>query len=109
METPAERFAELARRWRRHCADHRFAGNPAVFLEHEAARAIVALGEPAVPLIMAEYARDDLFWGALLAEITGIDRFGTGRSGKLAETKRRWLEWWSHSRPAPAPGPDPAR
>ncbi|MCE9669295.1 hypothetical protein LY474_15905 [Myxococcus stipitatus] len=94
MSDVATRFEALAARWEQHCADHREASNPYVFLEHPSFDALVALGRGAVPLIIERYRHGSVFWGAALRRITGITTFGEGVVGNLDQTRRSWLKWW---------------
>lgn len=88
------RFDRLADAWEAHLDEERALSNPYKYLEHEAFEGVVALGRPAVPLIVERYRQGSLFWGAALARITGITDFGDGVVGNLKETRRRWLSWW---------------
>ncbi|MFP2930534.1 hypothetical protein ACLESO_36110 [Pyxidicoccus sp. 3LG] len=94
MSDVGARFEELAKEWEAHCAAHREASNPYVFLNHPSFEALVALGRPAVPLIIERYRDGSLFWGSALRRITGVATFGDGVVGNLSETRRSWLKWW---------------
>ena len=59
--------------------------------------AIVALGRPAVPLIVERYREGSVFWGAALRRITGVTTFGDGVVGNLDATRRGWLKWWEEN------------
>lgn len=89
-----ERFEALAAAWAEHREANRTASNPAVYLDCDAFAELVALGKPAVPLIIERYRDGSLFWGAALRRITGIEDFGRGSLGNLERTRERWLEWW---------------
>lgn len=103
MRELESRFNVLATEWAAHCAKHRESSNPAVFTQHESFDALVALGPQALPLIIDQYREGSLFWGAVLARITGNAQFGTGTTGNLNQTRRDWLHWWDQqgaSKPA---------
>ncbi|WP_426749207.1 hypothetical protein [Myxococcus sp. Y35] len=95
MSDVGARFDSLAKAWEAHCAEHREASNPLVFVNHPSFEALVALGRPAVPLIVERYREGSLFWGAALRRITGVTTFGDGVVGNLDATRRGWLSWWA--------------
>jgi hypothetical protein len=66
---PWERFRELVAQWSWETGGW---SNPHKRLRHPAYQAIVALGWPAVPCLLAELADEDPgLWGPALSEITG--------------------------------------
>ncbi len=74
------------------------ASNPRAHLDSADFEAIVALGEPAIPLIIERYRNGgSLFWGAALSRITGITRFGDRLVGDLDHTRDAWLAWYDQS------------
>lgn len=87
-------FQKLADEWLAHCAANAEASNPFVYVKHEAFDRIVAMGEPVIPEIIEKYRDGSVFWGAALARITGNEAFGNGVTGKLEDTRRKWLAWW---------------
>lgn len=56
-------------------------------------RQIVALGEPAIPLLLAELEREPDFWFAALREITGANPVLPEHRGNLAEMSNDWVNW----------------
>lgn len=94
MNALTERFEALAQDWERHCAAHGDSSNPQIFVEDPSFESLVALGTPALPLIIERYRTGSLFWGAALARITGHREFGSGLVGNLEQTRRQWLAWW---------------
>ncbi|TQF08634.1 hypothetical protein FJV41_48880 [Myxococcus llanfairpwllgwyngyllgogerychwyrndrobwllllantysiliogogogochensis] len=100
MSEPVARFDSLAEEWERHCAEHRESSNPYVFLDHPSFDALVALGRPAVPLIIERYRDGSVFWGAALRRITGVTTFGDGVVGNLEANRQGWLKWWSENQAA---------
>lgn len=92
-----QRFEELAAAWEAHLDEERASSNPARKVQHPAFDDIVALGDAAVPLVMARYESGSLFWGAVLARITGLSAHGDGVTGNLRETRQRWLAWWQEN------------
>lgn len=87
-------FEQLAAEWEAHRQARSISSNPNVFFDHPSFTKIVALGEPAVPLIIERYREGTVFWGAALAKITGRTEFGDGVTGDLEATRRGWLDWW---------------
>lgn len=87
-------FDRRADAWLAHCEANSAASDPNVYLNDPSFDALVALGEPAVPLIIERYRNGSLFWGAVLARITGRTEFGNGLTGRLTQTKQGWLSWW---------------
>ncbi|MDC0740692.1 hypothetical protein [Polyangium mundeleinium] len=87
-------FEKLADEWQRHCLRNSFSSKMATYLDHPAYRSIVALGEPAVPLIIERYRRDDLPWGFALQEITGVQMIDNPSAFSPREVKQKWLSWW---------------
>ena len=86
-----ETFDRLADAWEAHVHASRASSNPRVYVEHATFDALVALGEDAVPFALERYRAGPLFWGAVLARITGDTSKGDGLSGNLKDTRARWL------------------
>jgi Uncharacterized protein conserved in bacteria (DUF2188) len=84
------RFAALVARWK---ADCEFLSSPPAMAKHPAYREIVAMGKPAVPLILAELEARPDFWFAALREITGEDPVPPEARGKVKAMAGAWLEW----------------
>jgi hypothetical protein len=61
--------------------------------QHPAYRQIIEMGEPAVPLILADLKRkpSHLFWA--LAEITHSSPAGLARAKDLLDVVNSWIEW----------------
>lgn len=92
-------FDELEARWSTHLEVSSNASNPRAHIDSADFEAIVALGEPAIPLIIGRYRNGgSLFWGAALSRITGITRFGDGLVGDLEHTRDAWLAWYDDER-----------
>jgi hypothetical protein len=87
-ETIAETFTALAARWQRATADSSLSEIDA----HPARAELKALGQPCLPLILAELERKPwVGWFPLLAELTGVDRAEGADSVQGAA--ERWLAW----------------
>jgi hypothetical protein len=84
------RFASQALVWR---ADTEFLSSPAEMANHPAYLEIVAMGEPAVPLILAELEARPDFWFEALRRITGADPVPPEARGDVRAMAEAWLEW----------------
>jgi hypothetical protein len=85
-----QEFAHLAEQWRRDRGGTSLARPMA---EHPAYRRIVAMGEQAVPLILAELEREPDHWFFALHEITGASPVPAHSRGKLQEMAKAWIDW----------------
>ena len=58
------------------------------------AREIIALGEPAIPLLLRELAREPaVSWMVLLAATSGEDPVPPEAAGRVAAMAGTWLDW----------------
>src|ERR1700730_13660179 len=87
------KFQSLAAQWAEHCRRVAFSSNMADYLNHPSYRGLVELGPPALPLIIQRYRTDDLHWGFVLQDITGVVMADPAGSFCLAEIRARWLAW----------------
>lgn len=101
---PWERFRELVAQWSRETGGW---STPHKRLRYPAYRAIIALGWPVVPCLLAELAKDDPdLWGPALSEITGEQvEVAPDDAWSLALVARAWLTlaeergwFWERSR-----------
>jgi transcriptional regulator with XRE-family HTH domain len=85
-----DEFRALFEEWRRDTATSSSMRTKA---SHPAYRRIVAMGEPAIPLILAQLRRQPshIFWA--LHEITGVNPVQPGSAGKVREMVEDWLTW----------------
>ena len=84
------RFRELAAAWRAGRGPSSFAGDLAC---HPAYQAIIALGAPAVPLLLSELEREPDHWFAALRAITGVNPVPAEGRGNLGAMAAAWLRW----------------
>src|SRR5438132_1326530 len=84
------RFAELAAEWKAGRGPTSFAADMA---KHPAYQAIIALGPPAVPLILRELEREPDYWFAALRALTGADPVPPEARGRLSAMAEAWLRW----------------
>jgi hypothetical protein len=89
-QTTAAHFAELATRWR---ADAGSFSSPDELADHPAYREIIAMGEPAITLILAELQAHPDHWFEALKALTGEDPVPPEVSGDVQAMTRAWLEW----------------
>jgi hypothetical protein len=86
----AARFAELVAAWKE---GTRHRSRIKDFKEHPAFREIVAMGERAVPLILAHLEADRDFLFLALSQITKINPVPKESAGKIDEMISAWLAW----------------
>lgn len=60
---------------------------------HPAYQAIIALGPPAVPLLLRDLEREPAHWFEALQAITGEDPVPPGDWGKASRMAAAWLAW----------------
>lgn len=83
-------FRDLVRQWK---AGRGHSSSPRRLAQHPAYRAIVAMGWPAVPLLLAELQRSPDLWFSALREITKQDPVTEEAKGDLAAMASAWLGW----------------
>ncbi len=87
----ARRFQGLATRW---IETTRYRSNTHALRNHPVYQELVALGEPVVPLILAELAREsNVSWFSGLAAITGENPVPPALAGRVDAMSRVWLDW----------------
>ena len=98
----AERFRALTDEWEAHRQSVLFSSKIRDTLNHPAYRALVDLGDPALPLIIERYRTDSLPWAFVLQEITGVRMIDDPGSFRPDELRRRWIDWWERKQGAQA-------
>jgi hypothetical protein len=88
-ETKRE-FRRLTEEWK---ASHGPQSTIRSMTAHPAYRAIIALGEPAIPLILDELVRDVDHWFSALKAITGANPVRPEDRGNLVKMAESWVEW----------------
>jgi hypothetical protein len=87
----ARRFQDLASQWK---ATTRYRSNTHALRSHPLYQELIALGEPVVPLILAELERESsVSWMTVLVGITGEDPVPPALAGRVDAIARAWLEW----------------
>jgi hypothetical protein len=84
------RFRELVAAWKSGRGPSSFTAD---LTRHPAYQEIIALGPPAVPLLLRELEREPDHWFAALRTITGANPVPPETRGKLAEMAAAWLRW----------------
>jgi hypothetical protein len=90
-ETLEQHFRRLANAWKAGRSGLTTAKRMAA---HPAYHEIIALGEPVVPLIIAEMEREPDHWFIALHAITGASPVPDKARGNLADMARAWADWW---------------
>jgi hypothetical protein len=89
-ENMAKRFAALTARWKEETAIYSRVDKMA---NHPAYREIVAMGEKAVPLILADLEKNGGKWFMALRQLTGAHPVPKESAGKIREMEAAWIEW----------------
>lgn len=85
-----KRFSELAEEWK-NATGH--LSNVSQKVRHPAYQAIIALGEPVVPLILSELQSAPNDWFIALSRITGEDPVPEASYGVVIEMADAWVRW----------------
>jgi hypothetical protein len=85
-----ETFKTLADLWLR---ETRHQSSTTRIVNHPAYLKIVALGEPAIPLLFREMRARSGFWFYAIADITGEPCNLGGRPGDIRAAKEAWFRW----------------
>ncbi len=87
----ARRFQILASQW---IAATRYRSNTHALRKHPVYQQLVSLGEPVVPLILAELERaPNVSWFTVLHGITGEDPIPPALAGRVDAMAAAWIEW----------------
>jgi hypothetical protein len=85
------RFQDLATQW---IAATRYRSNTHALRNHAAYQELVALGDPVVPLILAELEREpNVSWFVVLTGITGESPVPPALAGHVDAMARAWIDW----------------
>ncbi|HEU4409589.1 MAG TPA: hypothetical protein VFS43_30320 [Polyangiaceae bacterium] len=83
-------FTALAHQWQAACGHLSSTTKRA---NHKAFRAIVAMGRPAIPLLLEQITRNPNDWDLALAEITGENPVPIEDAGRVDKIVAAWLAW----------------
>jgi hypothetical protein len=89
-ETVEERFRRLEAVWDEETGH---LSSTTRIVGHPAFRAIVALGEAVVPLMLRDLQERPRLWVWALPEITGADPVPAADRGNIARMTEAWLRW----------------
>src|ERR1019366_3554460 len=96
-EPATESVEDLAKRYAKLTAecdhDTRYSSKLKTKVEHPAFREIVAMGEKAVPLILAGLEKKPSHWTLALDEITVANPLPEGSAGDLEKLVAAWIAW----------------
>jgi hypothetical protein len=84
------RFNALVRQWKDETTMH---SSTSRIVNHPAYQSIIAMGRPAVPLILQELSRDPAYWFEALRTITNEDPVPAGHRGRIEAMTADWLAW----------------
>ncbi len=85
-----QEFRTLAQQWKEACG---LLSSTTAMVSHPAYQAIIALGQPAVPLLLAELAREPVHWFEALKAITGEDPVAPRDWGNIPAMAAAWVAW----------------
>ena len=88
--TLTDQFRALAAQWK---ADNAFVSSTTAMVAHPAYQAIIALGPPVVPLLLADLQREPAHWFEALKAITGVDPVSPSDWGRTPAMAASWLSW----------------
>jgi hypothetical protein len=83
-------FQSLARQWKEACS---LMSSTSGMVSHPAYRAIIELGQPAVPLLLRELEKEPVHWFEALKAITGEDPVSPKDWGNISAMATAWLAW----------------
>ena len=86
----AARFRSLVEQWK---ADTAYMSSTTAISAHPAYQAIIALGRPAVPLILRDLEQEPAHWFEALHAITGEDPVSRADWGNIPAMRVAWLSW----------------
>ncbi len=84
------RFRELVARWKQ---ESLYLSSTTAMTELPSYQEIIRMGEPAVPLLLAELEREPNHWFMALMAITGADPVPVADRGRLDRMTAAWLRW----------------
>lgn len=84
------RFHALMKQWKK---DTQTDSSILRMIRHPAYQEIIGMGEPVVPLLLAELEHEPDFWFAALQQITGTDPVPKASAGKIEEMTKAWIDW----------------
>ena len=90
-ESVEKKFRRLSNEWKRDTGHLSMASR---MVAHPSYLSIVAMGEPAIPLILRDLEREPNHWFSALAAIAGEGpKIPTQDRGDMRKISKAWLEW----------------
>ena len=89
-ESLESKFSRLARQWREETAG---VSSPTMISSNSAYLSIIALGRPAIPLILKELRERGGFWYPALRALSGENPVPISARGRPRLMKEAWLAW----------------
>jgi len=89
-ESLEQRFRRLEAQWK---ADTEFLSDAGKIIGHPDFKAIIALGEAVVPLMLRDLERQPSLWVWALPEITGASPVSASDGGNIRKMSEVWLAW----------------
>jgi len=83
-------FQTLARQWKEACG---LLSSTSTMVSHPAYQALIALGKPAVPLLLRQLAKEPVHWFEALKAITGEDPVSPSDWGNIPAMTNASLAW----------------
>ncbi len=90
LESLEQRFRRLEAQWK---ADTEFLSDAGKIVNHPAFRAIIALGEEIVPVMLRDLQARPSLWVWALPEITGVNPVAPTDGGNIRKMTDAWLQW----------------
>ena len=90
MSDNAKRFRAFVKQW---TADTLFVSSAAHMAEHPAYKSIIAMGKPAIPLLLGELDRSPDHWFIALQQVTHEDPVPEESRGIVSKMAEAWLKW----------------
>ena len=90
QESIESRLRKLEAQWK---DDTRFLSDAGKIVNHPAFRAIIALGEEVVPILLRDLESQSSLWVWALPEITGANPVLPADGGNIRKMSDAWLKW----------------
>ena len=102
-QEPEERFTFLSQWFREGTWMHSASSQ---INKHPAAKLVIAMGEPAIPMALAELTSHPHHWYGILQQLTGAQPVPEDHAGQMAHVRQDWLDWGRENGYIPKPPDD---
>jgi hypothetical protein len=89
-ETVERQLRQLEAQWK---SDTEFLSDAGKIIDHPAFKAIIAMGEPVVPLLLSDLESQPSLWVWALSEIMGENPVSISDGGNIRKMTDAWLTW----------------